>query len=118
MKGTYQYTPHHLNVTGARAVFLDFKGYLHIFLRHVQEFETSANFMHKDNFLWNPEDVIMVMKQVIDSVDDEIQEFWKQKPDQRFSKFGEQSLYFEGDYYTFHIEVDGRLSTFHTNQKK
>ncbi|MCX6233903.1 MAG: hypothetical protein NT175_04150 [Bacteroidetes bacterium] len=118
MKDTYRYIPRHLNIAGARAIYLDFKGFLHVFLRHVQEFEAIEQFKHKDNFLWNPEDVIMVMQKVISSVDDEIQEFWKEKPDQRFSKYGEQSLYFEGDYYTFHIEANGRLSTFHNNRKK
>lgn len=117
IKGTYQYIPRHLNIAGARAIYLDFQGFLHVFLRHVQEFEAGGQFKHKDNFLWNPEDVIMVMKKVISSVDDEIQEFWNERPDQRFSKYGKQSLYFEGDYYTFHVEADGRLSTFHRNRK-
>lgn len=115
MKGTI---PRHLNIMGAKAIYLDFKGFLHVFLRHVKEFGISEQFKHKDKFLWNPDDVIMVIEKVIGSVNKEIQAFWEERPTQRFSKYGDQSLYFEGDYYTFHIESDGRLSTFHKNRKK
>lgn len=118
IKGTYQYIPRHLNIAGARAIYLDFKGFLHVFLRHVEEFKVSEQTKNKDNFLWDPEDVLMVIKNVITSVDEEVQAFWKKEPNQRFSKYGEQSFYFEGDYYTFHIEADGKLSTFHKNRKK
>jgi hypothetical protein len=106
LTGTLKFSPRRLNGFKGRAIYIDWNGYLHVFIRHVSE------------FLWNPQDVMDVIKLVIENVDDEIQAFWKQFPDQRFSKYGAKSLYFEGDYYTFHIEADGRLSTFHRSKVK
>lgn len=116
--GTYKYIPERLNGFDGKPIYLDWNGYLHVFMRHVEEFKINKAFENKDKFLWNPEDVLTVMKLVIENVDDEIQQFWKDKPSQRFSKYGAQSLYFEGDYYTFHVESDGKLSTFHRTKKK
>lgn len=115
--GTYKYIPEQLNGFKGRPIFLDWKGYLHVFTRHVDEFSIAKAFDKKDKFLWNPNDVVTVIKKVIESVDKEVQEFWETTPTSRFSKYGVQSLYFEGDYYTFHIEADGRLSTFHRTKK-
>ena len=77
----------------------------------------NAHFEHKDNFQWKEEDVFTVIEKVIEQANDEIQEFFEQNPNGRYSRYGDKSLYFEGDYYTFHIENDGRLSTFHKNKK-
>lgn len=118
MTGIHKYIPRRLNGFKGKPIYLDWKGYLHVFIRHVDEFKINMAFENKDKFLWDPRDVIPVMKHVIEKVDDEIQLFWNEKPGQRFSKYGIQSFYYEGDYYTFHIEGDGRLSTFHRNRKE
>lgn len=87
-------------------------------MKHVEEFQVNKNFEHKDNFQWNEEDVFMVMGHVIESIDADYQKYREDKPEQRFSKYGPQSVYFQGDYYTFHIEPNGRISTFHKNRKE
>lgn len=107
----------HLNVMGKVPIYLNKKGLLHIYLKHVKEYSVYENSDEKDNFQWDEKDVIRVIKAVIMDVDDEAQRHWSKKPNSRFSKFGKQSYYFEGDYYTFHIEKDGSLSTFHTIKK-
>jgi hypothetical protein len=118
LKGTLKYLPDRLNYIKNKPIYLEWNGYLHVFIRHVEEFKIKNAYEGKDKFLWDPRDVMTVIKHVIESVDDEVQQFWKENPGQRFSKYGAQSLYFEGDYYTFHIESDGRLSTFHRTKKK
>lgn len=117
IKGTYKYNPHRINGFKGKPIYMDWKSYLHVFLRHVEEFKVSSTYDSKSKLLWNPQDVIPVIEKVIGSVDAEIQEFWTSNPNTRFSKYGSQSLYFEGDYYTFHIESEGRLSTFHRSDK-
>ena len=117
LRGTYQFNPHRLNVSGRKAICLDFKGFLHVFLRHVKEFGDVTQYKTKDKFLWKPQDITMVMQKVITSVDKEIQDFWEKNPDRRFEKYGEHGYYFEGDYYSFYIEADGKLSTFFRNRK-
>lgn len=106
-----------LNVMGKHPIYLDLDSYLHIYMRHVEEFQVNKHFEHKDNFQWNEEDVYNVMGHVIKYIDKEYQYFREEKPTQRFSKYGRKSIYFEGDYYTFHIESNGRISTFHKNKK-
>lgn len=118
LKGTTRYNPHRLNVRGKTAIYLDWRGYLHVFLRHAKEFEIGEQVKHKTKFLWHPKDIIMIIENVVHSVEKEIQEYWEKSPGKRFSKYGDQAFYFEGDYYTFHIDSDGRLSTFHRSDKK
>lgn len=106
-----------LNVGGTKAIYLDVHSYLHIYMRHVEEMKVNKHFEHKDNFQWKEEDVFSVIKHVIQDANDDIQAFFLENPEGRYSRYGGMSLYFEGDYYTFHIEKDGRVSTFHKNKK-
>jgi hypothetical protein len=87
-------------------------------MRHVEEFKVNKHFENKDNFQWNEDDVFDVIGHVIKYIDNEYQKFREDKPSQRFSKFGKHSVYFEGDYYTFHIEANGRINTFYKNRKE
>lgn len=112
-----QFKERRINTIGKYPIYMDVDSYLHIYMRHVQEFQINKHFEHKDNFLWKEEDVFDVMRHVIDAVDKEYQSFREENPEQRFSKYADQSLYFQGDYYIFHIEIDGRISTFHRTKK-
>lgn len=113
ISGTLKYNPERLNGDAGKPVYLDWQGYLHVFIRHVEAFSVTSKHDVKDKFRWHPQDVEMVIGKVIQSINSEIQEFWKVNPVSPFSKYGDKSLFFEGDYYTFHIEPNGRLSTFH-----
>jgi len=107
-----------LNVLGAVPIYIDIDSYLHIYMRHVEELQVNEHFEHKDNFQWNEEDVLVVMENIIREFNEEIQAHFKEHPDKWYRKYGPQSAYFEGDYYTFHIEPGGRVSTFHKNKKE
>lgn len=111
------FTDKKLSHNKPKIIYLDIDGYLHIYMRHVEEMKINKHFEHKDNFQWKEEDVFTVIEKVIEQVDDEIQNFFTKNPNGRYSRYGNQSLYFEGDYYTFHIENDGKISTFHKNKK-
>jgi hypothetical protein len=87
-------------------------------MRHVEEMQVTEHFEDKDNFQWDEEDVLTVMKKVVEDLNDEIQLFFLENPQKRYSRYGKQSAYFEGDYYTLHIEPNGRINTFHKNKKK
>lgn len=106
-----------LNVLGRHPIYIDDDSYLHIFTRHVEEFKFNKHYQLKDNFQWFEEDVIMVMRKVIEEIDEEYQEFCQLNPNKKFMKYGKESIYFEGDYYTIHIEETGRVSTFYNNLK-
>jgi len=106
-----------LNINGKIAIYLNIDSYLHIYMRHVEEFQVNKHFENKDNFQWDEKDVFIVMEEIIAEIDKEIQAFFLDNPKTRYSRYGGQSIYFEGDYYTFHIEPDGRISTFYKNRK-
>lgn len=107
-----------LNVVGPVPIYINIDSYLHIYMRHVEEFKVNKHFEHKDNFQWNEEDVLTVMEHVIQASNDEIQAHFELQPDKWYRKYGSQSAYFEGDYYSFHIAPKGRVSTFHKNRKE
>lgn len=107
-----------LCVKGSVPIYLDLNGYLHVYMRHVREMKVGKNFEHKDNFQWVEADVLMVIESVIKEIEAAAQAFWKERPSRRYSRYGSQSIYYLGDYYTLHIEADGRISTFHKNRKK
>jgi len=60
----------------------------------------------------------MVIDKVIEKINDEIQDFFEKNPGKRYSRYGKKSVYFEGDYYTLHIEPSGAISTFHRTWKE
>lgn len=112
-----KYQEKHINVVGKKAIYLDVDRYLHVHMRHVEEMKINDQFAHKSNFQWNEEDVLMVIDKVIAMINDEIQDFFERNPGKRYSRYGKKSVYFEGDYYTLHIEANGAISTFHRTWK-
>ena len=110
--GTYKYIQKHVNTVGKKGIYLDWKGYLHIYLGHVKEFKVSDNFKNKDNFKWSPMDVQMILGKVVNSIDEEIQAFWTENPERGYRRSGNNCVYFEGDYYSMYIEPSGRGGTF------
>ncbi len=106
-----------LTILSKHPIYIDLDSYLHIYMRHVEEFQVTKHFEDKDNFQWNEDDVFSVMGNVLKQVEKEYEDFREKNPDKRYSRYGDYSMYFEGDYYTFHIETNGRVSTFHKNRK-
>ena len=106
-----------LNIRGKHPIYMNIENFLHIYMRHVEEFKVNQHFEHKDNFQWNEDDVFLVMENIIREIDNDYQNFRTENPDARYSKYGNQSIYFQGDYYTFHIDTTGRISTFYKNKK-
>jgi hypothetical protein len=112
-----RYKEGHFNVVGKKPIYLDVDRYLHVHMRHVEEMKINRQFAHKSNIQWKEEDVLMVIGKVIDRLNDKIQDFFEKNPGKRYSRYGKESIYFEGDYYTLHIEPNGSISTFHRNRK-
>lgn len=106
-----------LNVMGRYPIYMDEDSYLHIITRHVEDFKFNTHYEKKDNFQWFEEDVIIVMRKVIEKIDEEYQEFRTLKPTSRYSRYKDDSIYFEGDYYTLRIQPSGRIDTLYKNRK-
>lgn len=107
-----------LNVNTQHPIYLDLEGYLHIFMRHVAEMKVNEQFAHKDNFQWDLDDVITVIKHVVEDVENEAQDFFENNKGKQYCKFGDQAVYFEGDYYAVYIADNGRLQSLFKIKKK
>lgn len=100
-----------LNFGNKHSIYLDLDSYLHIFMRHVEEMQVNEHFAHKDNFQWNLDDVMTVIQHVIEKVNPEFQEYVENNKGKQFKKYGDQAVYFEGDYYAVYIAANGRLES-------
>ncbi len=95
-------------------VFVDFKSYLHIFLGHQAELQPTGAFKEKTTFSYDEKDVRRILKVAIEKYWLKIQERLSQGKD--FRVYGEKAFYFNGNYYSFRIEPNGRVSTFYANE--
>jgi hypothetical protein len=111
------YEDRRFNVMGKVPIYLDLEGYLHVYMRHVEEMKVNDRFAAKTNFQLEEQDVRLVIRNVIEKINPNIQQFFERNPGKRYSRYGRTEVYYEGDYYTLHIEPDGRISTFHKNRK-
>lgn len=111
------YEERRFNVTGKVPIYLDLDRYLHVYMRHVEEMKVNDRFAAKTNFQWEEGDVRLVIRNVIERINPDIQQFFECNPGKRYSRFGKTEVYYEGDYYTLHIEPYGRISTFYKTRK-
>ena len=101
------------NGTGKHLLYINFETFTHIYLRHVEEMKMKNQFEERDKFQLKEDDVLQVLGLVMRAVNDEYQ-IWKEKhPNGRSYRAGKMAYYFNGDYYCFDVEPDGRISTFY-----
>lgn len=103
------------NTYGKFPLYLNLDGFLHIYLRHVEDFQIGSQYAHKDKFQLYEKDIEVFMSRVIHGINTDYQVFKLDHPDQRYSKYGKQSYYLLGDYYTIHINEDGSIGSFYKN---
>jgi len=97
-------------------IYMDFRTYLHIYLRHFAELQPVGHFKEKTTFVYNHKDVRRILKMAVEEFEDKIQTNLAQGRD--FRVYGEKAFYFNGNYYSFRIEPDGRVDTFYANENK
>ena len=98
---------------GEKMVFLDLERFLHIYARHAEETHVGDGFGDKTLFQYKYDDIIRIIKAVVESESDAIQEHFKTNLNRNFVRMGKRSTYYEGHYYRIEIEPSGRLLTFH-----
>ncbi len=106
-----------LNVSGKKAIYMSLMDYLHIYLRHVNDYRVSHLFDKKDKFQWQKDDIEYVITNVIKIINNEVQAHFKNHPETRFGLKNEKAVYFEGDYYSLFIENSGQITTLYKLHK-
>ena len=94
-------------------IWWDLEKFLHIYMRHVNETQVGEKFEIKTVFQYKLNDIRDLIKIVLDKTEKEINEHFEKNPEKEFFRIGERSVYYNGDFYTFHIEKTGRLLTFY-----
>ena len=101
-----------LNAIGRYPIYLDLKSYVHIGLRHIEEWQFGDFFAEKDNFQLKESDVITTLQNVVDEINNDYQAKKQDRPDYLYRKYGRDCVYLYGDYYMIHIAADGRIENF------
>jgi len=94
-------------------IYWDFKSFVHIYLRHVEELQIAMDFQNKSAFQYEPKDIRQLIISVLEITKDAIKKHFTNSPDKKFTRHGSLAVYFNGDYYCFDISPKGRLITFY-----
>lgn len=100
------------NNIGKFPLYLDLEGFLHIYLRHVEDLQFDSKFTQKDKFQLYIKDIEIVMAHVLHEINSDYQVFKTEHPDKRYGKYGLQSRYYLGDYYTVFVNENGSIGSF------
>lgn len=112
VKKVLGYRQHRYNAVGHHLLYLDLDGFMHIYLRHVEELSTSGLYPERTKFQLEEKDVEVAIDHVMHALNDEYQAFLEKNPDRQFRKYSDQAFYYNGDYYELRVEPDGRLIQF------
>lgn len=97
-------------------IYWDFRSYLHIYLRHCEELQIEGHFKNKTKFQYTQKDIKRILGIAIRKLYDKVNDRLKIGKD--FRVFGDQTLYFNGNFYAMRIEKDGRVDSFHPLETK
>lgn len=101
------------NYSGRHPLYANFKSFLHIYLRHVEEMRVPNQFSERDKFQLAEENVLTVLKIIAERLNDEYQIFKDKHPQKRFYRRGDMAYYYKGDYYCIDVNLDGSINTFY-----
>lgn len=96
-------------------IYMNLDSYLHIILRHIPDTKITANNLLKSNIPYRLKDLKMLVEKILSILDDEIVDHYKTKKELKFFRSGERAVYFNGDYFSIDIDIDGRIITFYKN---
>jgi hypothetical protein len=104
------------NTYGKFPLYLNLEGFLHIYLRHVEDLQIGSQYAHKDKFQLYEKDIEAVISRVLHGINTDYQVYKSDHPTQRYGKYGKDSYYLLGDYYTIQVNEDGSIGTFYKNR--
>lgn len=101
------------NTTGKYPLYMDFRSYVHIYLRHVDIMNMGSQMAQKDKFQLQEKDVLLMIDHVMHELNNDYQAYREANPLGKFVRRGEQAYYCRGDYYELFVDKDGRLESFY-----
>lgn len=101
------------NTTGKYPLYMDFRSFIHIYLRHVDILSMGSQMAQKDKFQLQEKDVLMMIDHVMRYLNNDYQVYREANPHGKFVRRGDQAYYCRGDYYEVYVDMDGRLESFY-----
>ena len=101
------------NIVGKHLLYMSFKSFLHIYLRHVKELTVENQFGERSKFQLAEKDLNATMNIVLDALNDEYQKYKNEHPNNMFFRKGNMAYYYNGDYYDIDILPDGQIGSFY-----
>ncbi len=101
------------NIVGRHLLYMSFKSFLHIYLRHVKELSVENQFGERSKFQLAEKDLNSTMNIVLEALNDEYQKYKDEHPNNRFFRKGNMAYYYNGDYYDIDILPDGQIGSFY-----
>lgn len=99
---------------GDVVIYLPFERFVHIYARHVAETQIGAKFeSEKTVFQYKYEDILRILKMVVNQERNNIQNHFKQNSDSPFRRLGSRAIYTDGTYYRLVINSNGSIQDFH-----
>lgn len=106
------------NILGRHPLYMDFRSYVHIYMRHVDDLNMGDQMAQKDKFQLYEKDVMYMIDHVMHELEDDYQQFREANPDKKYRRTGNMALYCLGDYYEVFVDKDGRLESFYKASRK
>lgn len=92
-------------------IYWDKESYVHIVCRHLLNLKIEK--IKKSVIPYLLKDLQVLIHRIVNMIYSEWQNFSRENPAKNFSKYGAESLYYNGNYYVIHIEPDGRIVSFY-----
>lgn len=101
-----------LNYIGKYPIYLDLEGYLHICLRHIREWKINDFWSKKTEFQLMEDDLMPTLRKAIEEINEKFQLLKDKDENLVYRKYGRESIYLNGDYYSLEIDKVGRVVNF------
>ena len=109
----YTFHDRSFNIMGKHPLYMDFRSFVHIYLRHVDDVNMGEQLAQKDKFQLFEKDVMYMIDHVMHELEKDYQQFRDANPDKKYRRTGNMSFYCLGDYYEVFVDKDGRLESFY-----
>lgn len=111
LKKLFTFYDRSFNILGKHPLYMDYRSFVHIYMRHVEDVNMGEQLAQKDKFQLYEEDVMYMINHVMHEIEKDYQQFREANPGKRYRRFGDKAFYCNGDYYEIYVDKDGRLES-------
>ena len=113
LKRIFTFHDKSFNILGKHPLYMDYRSFVHIYMRHVDDFNMGEQLAQKDKFQLYEKDVMYMIDHVMHELEKDYQQFRDANPDKKYKRTGDKAFYCLGDYYEVFVDKDGRLESFY-----